>query len=82
MKIFITGGTGYIASHTALSLLDLGHDVILFDNLSNSSVDTVGNIKTISNKDVSFILGDLSDTKLLSKTIRENKIEMVIHFAA
>ena len=82
MKILITGGTGYIASHTSLSLLDLGHDVILFDNLSNSSVDTVGNIKNISNKDVSFILGDLSDTKLLSKTICENKIEMVIHFAA
>ena len=82
MKILITGGTGYIASHTALSLLYLGNDVILFDNLSNSSIGTVDNIRKISNKNVSFILGDLSDTKLLSKIICQNKIEVVIHFAA
>ena len=82
MKILITGGTGYIASHTALSLLDLGHDVVLFDNLSNSSISTLDSIKQISNKNVSFFLGDLSDKKLLSKIISENKIKVVIHFAA
>ena len=80
-NILLTGGSGYIASHTAVVLAEAGHTITLFDNLSNSHEATVSKIEAIIGKPITFIEGDVRDTRLLSKTLRENHIEMVIHFA-
>lgn len=81
MNILLTGGTGYIGSHTALELLDADHHAILFDNLSNSCKSVVDRLEKIAGKAISFVEGDIRDTQLLSQTIRDYKIDAVIHFA-
>lgn len=81
MYILLTGGAGYIGSHTAVVLAQAGHSVILFDNLSNSQTSVIKNIERILSKSVTFIEGDVRDTKLLTETIVTYKIEVVIHFA-
>ncbi|XOJ85141.1 UDP-glucose 4-epimerase GalE [Methylophilaceae bacterium Uisw_099_01] len=81
MNILLTGGTGYIGSHTAVDLVLAGHKVILFDNLSNSCHEVVGRIDRITNQNISFVKGDVRDTSLLSKTIKEKKVDAVMHFA-
>lgn len=81
MNLLLTGGTGYIGSHTAVLLLEAGHNVLLFDNLSNSNSDVANRIKKLTTKEVGFAEGDINDTKLLSKTIRDHHIDTVIHFA-
>ena len=81
MNVLLTGGTGYIGSHTAVGLVNAGHNVVLFDNLSNSNNDVVKRIVEITKKDISFVKGDLRDTELLCKTIRDFQIEAVFHFA-
>lgn len=81
MAILLTGGTGYIASHTAVSLLEENIEVVLFDNLINSSIDVVQKLEKITNKKVNFIKGDIRDTQTLIKVIRENNINAVLHFA-
>ena len=80
-KVLLTGGMGYIGSHTAVVLLEAGHDVILYDNLSNSSIDVKEKIQEITNKEVSFIEGDVLDTELLTQTLKEFNVDSVIHFA-
>lgn len=80
MAILITGGAGYIGSHTAVSLLE-DNEVIIFDNLSNSSYDTLRGISDITNKTCSFIEGDIRNQKLLDKVFSENRIDKVLHFA-
>ncbi|MFT5760214.1 MAG: UDP-glucose 4-epimerase [Alteromonadaceae bacterium] len=81
MNILLTGGTGYIGSHTAVDLVEAGHKVVLFDNLSNSCRDVVGRLESITNQSIPFVEGDIRDTSLLSKTIKEKKVDAVIHFA-
>ena len=81
MNILLTGGAGYIASHTAVVLAQAGHQVTLFDNLSNSQKSVVANLEAITAKTIPFIEGDVRDTQLLSQVITEHHIEAVIHFA-
>jgi UDP-glucose 4-epimerase len=81
MNVLITGGTGYIGSHTAVSLLEAGYGVIIADNLSNSNILAVNSIKRITGKDVTFYHADLSDYKATEKIFRENSVDAVIHFA-
>lgn len=81
MKILVTGGTGYIGSHTCVELLNSGYDVVVIDNLSNSKMDTLDKIKKITGKDISFYEGDCCSEDALDKIFNENKIDTVIHFA-
>ena len=81
MKILVTGGTGYIGSHTAVELLDSGYDVVIIDNLSNSKRDVIDKIKQITNKNITFYEGNVCDKELLRTIFEEHKIDAVIHFA-
>lgn len=81
MNILLTGGTGYIASHTAVVLAEAGHQITLFDNLSNSESSVASHIKKITNQTIPFVIGDVRDTALLTSTLKKYEIEVVIHFA-
>ena len=81
MNILLTGGTGYIGSHTALALLSEGHQVFLYDNLVNSKREVVSKIEAISGMKAPFIEGDVRDTQQLTEVLRSNKVDRVIHFA-
>ena len=81
MKILVTGGTGYIGSHTCVELLKNGYEVVIIDNLCNSKKEVVDNIKKITNKQVQFVEGDVRDKDLLRTIFKNNKIAAVIHFA-
>lgn len=81
MKILVTGGTGYIGSHTAVELLNSNYEIIILDNLSNSKIEVVDKIKQITRKDFKFYQIDLRDKDKLSNIFKENKIDAVIHFA-
>ena len=81
MNILITGGTGYIGSHTAVVLCQAGHNVILYDNLCNSSLDVVDNLSSILGFPIAFIDGDVRDTDTLIMAMNKHSIEAVIHFA-
>ena len=81
MKILVTGGTGYIGSHTCVELLESGYEVVIIDNLSNSKREVVDYIKTITGKKVKFYEGDVCNKTIVRKIFRENKIDAVIHFA-
>ena len=81
MKILVTGGTGFIGSHTCVELLDSGYDVVIIDNLSNSKREVADYIEKITNKSVTFYEGDVCDKEILRKIFKENKIDAVIHFA-
>ena len=80
-KILVTGGTGYIGSHTVVQLLNNDYSVLILDNLSNSKIEVLNRIKQISGKSPEFIQGDILDSELLRKVFSENKIDAVIHFA-
>ena len=81
MNILLTGGTGYIGSHTAVVLSGLGHNVVLFDNLSNSSPQVCERLERITGLKLPFVLGDVRDTPRLKDVIKEHRIEAVVHFA-
>lgn len=81
MKVLLTGGLGYIGSHTAVQLLEAGEEVIIVDNLSNSDRKVLGKIKKITGKDVKFYKYDLRKEAGLKKIFADNKIDAVIHFA-
>ncbi len=81
MKILVTGGCGYIGSHTCCELLDNGYDVVIVDNLCNSKEEVIDKIKEITGKDVTFYKGDVCDKELLNKIFDEQEISSVIHFA-
>lgn len=80
-KILVTGGAGYIGSHTAVQLLDDNRDVVIVDNLSNSNVEAIKRIEKITGKTVKFYEIDLRNSDKLSVVFDENDIESVIHFA-
>ncbi len=82
MKILVTGGCGYIGSHTCVELLNNNYEVVVLDNLSNSNISVLDKIKKITGKSVKFYEGNMIDTDLLDKVFTENKIDAVIDFAA
>ena len=82
MSILITGGAGFIGSHTVVELLQNGEEIIIVDNFCNSSPDVLNKIKQITNKEFKFYEVDLLDEENLEKIFKENDIESVIHFAA
>ena len=81
MTILVTGGTGYIGSHTCVELLEKGYDVVVIDNLCNSSVKSLDRVYEITGKKPLFYEGDVRDADLLKRIFAENKVEAVIHFA-
>ncbi len=81
MAILVTGGTGYIGSHTVVELLEAGKEVVIVDNFSNSKPEVLENIKKIINKDFKFYELDILDEEKLEKVFEENSIDSVIHFA-
>lgn len=81
MNVLLTGGTGYIGSHTAVVLAAAGHEVVLYDNLSNSDVAVVDRVEQISGKRPSFVQGDIRDSDHLRKVLSQHRVQVVIHFA-
>jgi len=81
MKILVTGGAGYIGSHTCVELLNNNYDVVVVDNLCNSSKESLNRVKTITGKEVAFYEQDILDEQGLSKVFSEHAIDAVIHFA-
>ena len=81
MKILVTGGTGYIGSHTVVELLNNNYEVVIVDNLSNSKKEVIDKIEEITKKKVKFYEGDVCDKDIMSTIFKENKIDAVIHFA-
>ena len=80
-NILVTGGTGYIGSHTVVELLNQNYNVVIVDNLANSKKVVLERIKTITGKMPKFYEGDIRDEKILDKIFNENEIECVINFA-
>lgn len=81
MNILVTGGAGYIGSHTCVELLNAGYDVVVFDNLYNSNPKAVERIEQITGKHVKFYKADMMDKDAVKSVFDENKIDAVIHFA-
>ena len=81
MSILLTGGLGYIGSHTAVELLQKGHDIIVVDDLSNSKIDVKDKIQQITGKKFKFIKADLKNYKATYNIFKKNKIDDIIHFA-
>ncbi|MCU4377726.1 UDP-glucose 4-epimerase GalE [Acinetobacter haemolyticus] len=80
-KILVTGGAGYIGSHTCLELLSAGHEVVVFDNLSNSSEESLVRVQKLANKTLVFVQGDIRDETALDELFQSHQIDAVIHFA-
>ena len=81
MKVLITGGCGYIGSHTAVRLLESGEEVVIIDNLINSKIDVLDKIKEITGKNITFYQEDLCNLEELRKIFKKEKFDAVIHFA-
>ncbi|MCW8889717.1 MAG: UDP-glucose 4-epimerase GalE [Sedimenticola sp.] len=81
MRILVTGGAGYIGSHTCVELLEEGHDVVVIDNLCNSYRESLNRVKQITGKDVHFLEGDVRDAAFLEYVFLQQAIDAVIHFA-
>ena len=81
MRVLVTGGAGYIGSHTCVELLESGYDVVVIDNLCNSSARSLDRVEEITGKKLRFYEGDVRDEALLAKIFTENQIDCVIHFA-
>ena len=80
-SILVTGGAGYIGSHTTLALLEAGHNVIVLDNLTNSSLESLRRVERICGKAATFIEGDIRDRALLNSIFTRHSIQAVLHFA-
>ena len=81
MAVLVTGGAGYIGSHTCVELQNAGYDVVVLDNLSNSSEESLKRVKAITGKEVTFYRGDILDREILNKIFAEEQITCCIHFA-
>ena len=80
-KILVTGGAGYIGSHTCIELLNAGHEVVVLDNLSNSSEESLTRVQALTAKALDFIKGDILDPQILDHIFQRHQIDAVIHFA-
>ena len=81
MKVLVTGGLGFIGSHTVVELLENDYEVVIVDNLYNAKIDVLDKIKEITGKEAKFYKEDVCDKNAIEKIFSENKIEAVIHFA-
>lgn len=81
MKVLLTGGAGYIGSHTAVVCLEAGHEVVVFDNLSNSSVKSLDRVAKITGRQAAFVEGDIRDRAALRRLFERHTIDAVVHFA-
>lgn len=81
MAILLTGGAGYVGSHTGVEMLRQGEDVVVLDNLSNSSPEALRRVERITGKVIKTIVGDVRDRDLLTSVFAQNSIEAVVHFA-
>ena len=81
MKILVTGGTGYIGSHTVLELLEAGYETVVVDNLCNSSMESIRRVKQITGKEAAFYEADIRDGEALDRIFAAEKPDAVIHFA-
>lgn len=81
MSVLVTGGAGFIGSHTAVELLEVGREIVIIDNFSNSKPEALEAIKKITGKDFKFYEADYTDRKALERVFEENKIDSVINFA-
>ena len=79
--VLVTGGAGYIGSHTVVELLNAGHQVVILDNLSNASQEAVRRVERITGKQAPFIRGDIRDASLLADLLKRHRIDATIHFA-
>lgn len=80
-KILVTGGAGYIGSHTCIELISAGYDVVVYDNLSNSSLEALKRVETITGQSIPFIKGDVLDRQALNEVFESHDFFGVIHFA-
>ena len=80
-KILVTGGAGYIGSHTCVELLNAGHEVVVLDNLCNSSAESLNRVEKLTQKSLTFVEGDIRNSQLLDQVFQQNSIDAVIHFA-
>ncbi len=81
MKVLVTGGSGYIGSHTCVQLLQQGHEVVILDNLCNSKRSVLPVIERLGGKEATFIEGDIRNEALMTEILHDHAIEAVIHFA-
>ncbi len=81
MSILVTGGAGYIGSHATLCLLEAGYDVVVLDNLCNSSAESLRRVGKICGREPRFVRGDIRDRSLLDSLFADNRFEAVLHFA-
>ncbi|WP_407218842.1 SDR family NAD(P)-dependent oxidoreductase [Enterobacter hormaechei] len=81
MRVLVTGGSGYIGSHTCVQLLQSGHDVVILDNLCNSKRSVLPVIERLSGKQPTFVEGDIRNEALMTEILHDHAIETVIHFA-
>lgn len=82
MNVLVTGGIGYIGSHTVVELINKGYEVIIADNLSNSNISVLAQLEKITGKKIPFLQGDLCDKKFTETLFNTHKIDAIIHFAA
>ena len=81
MQVLVTGGAGFIGSHTLVELINNGYEVVVIDNLSNSSMESVKRVEKITNTKIPFVLGDVNDENILKEIFSKYDIGFVIHFA-
>ena len=81
MKVIVTGGAGYIGSHTCVELLQAGHEVLVIDNLSNGHEAALERVRGITNRELQFTNADIRNANVLDKIFNTFKPEAVIHFA-
>lgn len=82
MRILLTGGAGYIGSHTAVALAQRGHEIVILDNFSNAERDVPERLRRLTGQDMSIIEADIRDTKTVTAALKAHPVEAVIHFAA
>ena len=81
MKVFVTGGFGFIGSHTCVSLLEKSHEVIVFDNFSNCDFSIPDHVQKLGGKTLKFVEGDVRDFDKLFEVLKSEKPDVVLHFA-
>ena len=79
MKILLTGGTGYIASHTAIALIEAGYELVLLDNFSNSHPNVLSKLEKITGKNIDFVQGDILDTALVTQILDIKSFSFLIN---